>query len=399
MKKFYHFEKNTILNKKLSELVSLSLNSLEEMYLPKTYEFAKRKFKIANEVKIDGKSLRYTLINLIGLQKAKEHGYEINIDLNQIIEFHIRNVNKFKSLGDIGLLLWAASLISPNSLLNILPKINLVEIFATYKESKTGNTMELSWFLIGLIFASTFNDKFKSSIDILPTKVYHKLRGNYGGHGIFKHENTSSLEGKIRSNIGTLADQIYSIYAFSLYSKIMVNEEALLIANECADNLCRHQSIHGEWKWQYDSSNGEVVNNYPIFPVHQLSLVPMALFSIQMSSKKEYFKNIFSSIEWLTENDQIYDMVVDESNNAIWDKITPIINNKLNSLLSFSGFNTFDNRKLKIHYECSSYIFGLILYIFSGRIDKTDKQISKNDILVNTFQVFELNHMNSKNNF
>lgn len=396
MKKYYHFPKNSILNKKLSELVSLSLNSLEEMFLPDTYDFAKQKVKINNAVMIEGRSLRYTYINLIGLQKAKEHGYKINLDLSKIIEYHISKINRLKSLGDLGLLLWAASLISPKNLIDILPKINLVEIFNTFKESRTGNTMELSWFLIGLIFAATFNDKFKSSIDILPNKVYHKLRNNYGGKGIFKHENTSSLEGIIRSNIGTLADQVYSIYAFSLYSKIMVNEEALLIANECTEKICSHQSKSGEWKWQYDSVTGEVVNNYPIFPVHQIALLPMVLFSIQLTSSKKYLTNIYSSIEWLTENDQIYNTLIDLSNNAIWDKITPLINSKLNSLLSFSGFNSIDNRKLKVDFECSSYIFGLVLYTFSGRIDTFDNQTLNNKILEDTFQVFELNHINSK---
>ena len=397
VKKYYHFKRNTTLNNKISELVDISLKGLEEMYLAEYYMFAERKIKVNNKVTIERKNLRYTFINLIGLQKAKDHGYNVKIDLEKIINFHIKNVDAIKSIGDLGLFLWAVSLVSPIKVLKIFPKINLENLFIESKDSKSGNTMELSWFLIGLIFASTFNEKFKGALEGLPNKVYQKLRSNYSGHGIFKHENTFRLEGKFRSHIGTLADQLFAIYALSLYSKIMGNEEAILIAEECTKKICSSQDKNGRWKWHFDSESGKAINNYPIYPVHQFALAPMVLFSMQMTSNNDFLNNIYKSIEFLSSNEKFYNRMVNVNENTIWNKIAPINNNKISSILNLTGLKFPDSyEQLKIHYECSSYVFGWILFTFSGRIQRENIKNPDKIAVENELQIFDMStHSNN----
>ncbi len=393
MNKYYHFPENTKYNDLLSELVQISVDSLEQMFIPDKNEFAMTKVKIGNNIKLEGKNVRYTLINLIGLQKAQNFNRQFSYNLNNILNTQLERIDKYNGVGELGLLLWATALISPKDTFQLLTKINFHEALNNFKDSKSGFTMELSWFLTGLLFASSFNEKFKSSIDNLPNKVYKKIRKNYGGKGIFQHEDTNNLKGKLRANIGTFADQVYSIYALSLFSKQYQNEEALLIAKQCADKICSHQSKSGEWKWQYDSETGNVISHYPIHSIYQFALAPMALFAIQMATYKDYTKYIFKGLDWIANNNHLNNLIIDKSNNAIWNKITPITNSKLFSILNFLKVKSlYKNKKLKIQFESNSYEFGWILYTFAGRISnnlvrKAESSKNKNDL-----QVFDLNH-------
>jgi hypothetical protein len=389
MNKYFHFTKNTKHNNFLSEIVQISLKGLEEMFLPETNEFAMTKLKSNNSIVIENSNLRYTLINLIGLQKAQSHSFSVNLDITKILKSKFDNLDSINNIGDLGLLLWAISLISPEFATQLLTKINLNEVLNEFKDSKSGYTMELSWFLTGLLFASTFNEKFKNSIDNLPNIVYKRIRKNYGGNGIFQHEDKNNFEGKLRANIGTLADQLYSIYALSLFSQQMNNEEALLIAKECSEKICLHQGKYGEWDWQYNSEDGNVVNRFPIHSVHQLALAPMALFSIQMASGVEFTENIFKSINWLCENPKLQKQIIDKKNNAIWNKVAPVFNNKLNSIFNFLKFYSFGKYlNPKVEYVCSSYDFGWILYTFAGRIHLENNNIEKKNN--SNGQVFEI---------
>jgi hypothetical protein len=362
------------------------------MYLPQHFEFAKGKIRTSKGIRIDGNSVRYTLINLIGLSKAKQHGFHFPIDIKSIVLNKIENAQNLKNIGDIGLLLWATSLISPEDLTLLLSKINFNTNLEEYNEVKNNNTMELAWLLTGLLFASTFNNSFKISIENLASDIYKKLRKNYGGNGIFRHTGNSSLEGILRGDIGTFADQVYSIYALVLYSKQKNSEEAILIAKECADTICKLQGENGEWFWQYNSNSGEVVNKFPIYSVNQFALGPMALFAIQLASKNDYSNNIFKSFSWLTEYNISNNNIIDWDNKVIWNKISPIINNKLSNLVNYSKIPSF-NKKLKLDFESSSYEFGWILYTFAGRIKNSEDKISdKKNIASNNFQIYNFNN-------
>ncbi|MCB0748945.1 MAG: hypothetical protein KDC90_15910, partial [Ignavibacteriae bacterium] len=375
MNKYYHFERNTKHSKLLAEIVNISIESLGEMYLPVQKEFAMMKKKMGKTISIEGRNTRYTLINLLGLHKANSHGIKSYIDLKKIVKEQIEKVNTYEGIGELGLLIWAISLISPEDSLKLLTKIDFNNALNQFNDAKAGYTMELSWFLTGLLFASTFNEKFKGSVETLPPKIYAKIRKNYGGHGIFQHEDTNNLEGKIRANIGSFADQVYSIYALSLYSQQYHNEEALLITTECANKICELQSENGEWQWQYDSQTGKVVSYFPIHTVHQVALAPMALFAAQMASGNNYNKFILKGINWLTENKFLQNQLIDKSNNAILNKITPVLNSKLYSFINLLGIELKPNiNKLKINYESSSYDFGWILYTFAGRINYSSNE-------------------------
>ncbi len=378
-------KQSTEINKKkytklLTDLLNLSVKGLEEMYLPDKYEFAMKKKKINGKVIHEGENLRYSLINLLGLHKAYSHNLPVKINLKEIVLHQINKVDTYNGVGEIGLLLWATSLISPENIKMFLPKINFNNVLNNYNDAKLGNTMELSWLLTGLLLASTFDKNFKNTIGNLTKEVYARIRLNYGGHGIFRHEAKISLNGKFRGKIGSFADQVYPIYAFSLYSQQLQNEEALMIAKDCAIKICEHQGKQGQWMWHYNAETGNVVSKFPVYSVHQDAMAPFTLFAVQKATGINFEKYIYKGLDWLENNNELNVNMIDWENNAVWRRIAqPNSKRKIKLILSLFGINLKDNyNTLEVLYESWSYHLGWILFAFAGRIDTQEGNVELN---------------------
>ncbi len=380
--------------KLLTGLLNLSVQGLEDMYLPEKYEFAMKKKKVNGKVIIEGENLRYSLINLLGLHKAQSHNLPVKIDLRKIVLHQLGKVDTYTGVGEIGLLLWATALISPEDIKIILPKVNFNNIFETYNDARLGNTMELSWLLTGLLLASTFDENFKKTIGNLPIEIYNKIRKNYGGVGVFRHEAKVSLNGKLRGKIGSFADQVYPIYAFSLYSQQMNNEEALMIAKDCAQKMCDHQGEQGQWMWHYNAETGDVVSKFPVYSVHQDAMAPFTLFAVQKATGINFEEYIYKGLDWLEENNELNANMIDWENNAVWRRIAqPNSKRKTKLLLSLLGINLKDEyNSLEVLYESWSYHLGWILFAFAGRVG-TEQNNEKNipDAKNSNLKIFNLN--------
>ena len=178
----------------INELITIAINGLNDLFLPAEQEFSEKKILRENSIINEGTNRRYTLINLLGLYRAKSSGFNIStsneINLKLIISWQIKDINKYQSAGDIGLLLWCTALIAPDLLPTLMNKIDLKGILNHYKDGRQKITMELSWLLIGIIYSSKYNRKFKESVGDLALRIYEIIKANYRGNGIFEHQNT-----------------------------------------------------------------------------------------------------------------------------------------------------------------------------------------------------------------
>lgn len=392
IKKNYLFQENPKYNNLIDTLVSVSVDTLQEMYIPEKYDFFVKKKLLNNKIHFEESSIRYTLINLIGLYKAESNNIKINIDLEEILSFHISRADKLKGIGELGLLLWATSLISPNKLNNILTKINFNDILTKYEDASKKLTMELSWFLTGILMASTFSEVFKVAIGKLPEKVYTILRNNYGSSGIFSHQSTNTISGKFRGNLASFADQVYPIYVLSLYSKLKNNHEASLIADECATKLCELQGENGEWFWHYNSKTGKVISKFPIYSVHQDAMAPMALFAVQRATGNNYEKYIYKGLDWIINQNLLNENIYMNNENIICRAIQPSkTHRKFRATLSHLGLSpNEDYNNLSILKESWSYHFGWILFAFAGKIN--NPKVNKiEEQPFNNFRIFSFN--------
>lgn len=359
----------------IEKVINISVDALHGMYLPDQLGFSEKRNYLNNNFNPDATNIRYTLINIIGLYKAECHDFKLLLDLKKIISNQIKNAEKYTGIGDLGLLLWATSLISPDEIPNLLTKVNFNEILTSYEDAKVSLTTELAWFLTGLLMASTFSKVFKNSIDDLTQKVYLKLRRNYVGTGIFRHQGNNSIVGKLRSYISNFADQIYSIYAFTLFSQVMGNEESLLIAKECAIKMCNLQGINGEWNWHYNAKSGKKVNVFPIYSVNQIALAPLALSFIQKATGTDFSEYINRGISWLEQSNLVKE-------NAILNGLsTNTANRKIKSTVNFLRKERLQNKSNVIELkESSSYMYGWILHAMIGRNQNVKNKPIKNSI-------------------
>jgi len=378
-------------NKLIEKLIRIAAQGLNESYLPDQKEFVSKRKIFDNKFLSENKNARYTLINLIGLHKAETYDLPIEINTKNILIHHIANVDKLKGIGDLGLLLWATSLVSPADIPKILTKINFNSILESYDDAKKKLTTELAWFLIGILMASTFSEVFKKSTGDLIQKIYSDLRNNYGASGIFRHQLKQGFSGKLRAEISTFSDQIYPIYALSLYGKQVKNEEALLISKECALKLCELQGKDGEWMWHYNSKNGSVINKYPVFSVNQFALAPFVLSSLQKASNTDFSHFINKGMDWGLKSSQ--KSLIDDNKKILWDGISQ---NKSKRILT-SSFNFLKNsnikfgNKNKLVKECSSYNYGWILHALVGKTNDSNTKFKVDGKQNNSNNIFILN--------
>ena len=85
----------------------------------------------------------------------------------------------------------------------------------------------------------------------------------------------------LRSHVCCFADAVYPIHALALYSALTGNRRALTVASRCAAHICELQGTAGQWWWHYDYRTGAVIEEYPVYAIHQDAMGPMALHALR----------------------------------------------------------------------------------------------------------------------
>jgi len=362
-------------NALLQQLKGISLQGLSKMIDPEKQLFCLKVRKNGNGVLREGHSLRYTIISLIGLYRAEARGEKIHFDIQGQLKTLCANIGRIDNIGDMGLLLWLCALAQPSMIDALLSHINRNDLLLNFSDAREGKTTELAWLLTGLSYAAMApaSASDSSSIERLARSIYESVKKNYGGKGIFGHQSKNTLEGKLRGRIGSFADQVYPIYGLSKFSKAYDNPEALNIALDCANTLCRHQGAFGQWWWHYDANTGKVLGRYPVYSVHQHSMAPMALFALEEASGRNYHPYIYKGLEWITGKNELGVNMIDDKNNVIWRSFyRPAYKMRLEEFSSLAR-SPQDNKKcsdLIILYESRPYCLGWLLYAFA---DKTER--------------------------
>jgi hypothetical protein len=232
--------------------------------------------------------------------------------------------------------------------------------------------MELAWFLSGLAHASLSGSTSLSGLAELAEQTYLQLQANQGKTGFFGHLNTNgSLAGILRGRVGSFADQVYPIYAFSKFGQAFHHHSALDRAQRCAEAICREQGPLGQWWWHYDSLSGRVLQRYPVYSVHQHAMGPMALFALSEATGSDYLEPIYRGLAWIDGANELATPLRLPSRNLVWrsayrpGKLRMYVR-ELQDLLK-APHRPADASKLNVKLECRPYELGWLLYAFSGR--------------------------------
>jgi len=358
----------------IKQLCDLAARGLEPMFDAGTMLFCQRYLRQDGVMVRQGSSFRYTVMSFLGLLEYERSGGRSPIPLQASIDNLAKTSADRKlvdNIGDLGLLLWLCAKAAPEQLPNVYRSFNIETALDRYEGAREGNTMELSWFLTGLSYAAvspaTGAANWRSHAD----KTYSMLRMNQGKFGLFGHSAShGTLVGKLRGRIGSFADQVYPIYAYSKYAKAFESNAALTEAKNCASAICRVQGSLGQWRWHYDSVSGYVVQRYPVYSVHQHAMAPMALIAISDAAKCDFSGPMLKGLQWIYGANELKTPTVDPELSVVWRAIQPQSRWRLRAAQAGAYLRLRDEHRspgpLKMLYECWPYELGWLLYAFSN---------------------------------
>jgi hypothetical protein len=349
----------------LQPLLQLATRGLEHMFHPQQRLFCYKLRQTPQGLIQDGISFRYTIITVLGLHRAERAGLASVFEVRGIFDALARNTRSIDNAGDWGLLLWLSALCAPEELPRLTLRGWLDTLLDRFHDGRERRTMEMAWLLAGLAHIRLADVAGLKELSPLAFRLYRLLSQNQGAEGIFGHQAAGrSYRDRLRSRLGSFADQVYPIYALSKFAQAWGVDEAVCRARRCADTICRLQGPMGQWWWHYDSARGRVVGRYPVYSVHQDGMAPMALLALSEAAEANYEENIYRGLEWIYGANELGADMRDVAANIIWRCIGPDSFRRYSSeLLCLAGMSPLPGGLHTLH-ECRPYHLGWLLYSF-----------------------------------
>jgi hypothetical protein len=352
------------------ELLDSAADGLVDMFDPVTKFFCHRLNRTENGLVREGSSPRYTMMTLLGLHRLERAGIPSKVDIQQVFDNLLQTRDQMNDLGDLGLLLWLCAVVSPENLEKVYATIGISSALSRYVAAQEVRTMELAWFLSGLAHAKLACGEDHQDAARVALETLLLIQGNQGNAGIFGHMARKSFSGLLRGRIGSFADQVYPIYAFSKLSQAYNLPDALQSAINCAGAICGAQGGLGQWWWHYDSVTGKVVEQYPVYSVHQHGMAPMALFALEEACGGDFTPAISKGLNWISGNNELAWDFRDKSADIIWRCAYPeTYRRRLSTIATLLTGRSMSpsSMHMKVKFECRPYELGWLLYAFSGR--------------------------------
>jgi hypothetical protein len=299
------------LQRTIAELRGLAVRGLPRMYIPREREFFFCLRRGPNGIGEEGRSRRYAAITLIGLagetaetQAQALCGQGARVPMERLLS----DVAQVGNLGDVALTAWAAAALgAPQREAAWKRMLELDPVNTPHP------TVELSW----VLSAASLDPR--SDRSGLGPKVAARLLGAFSERArVFPHVIGGGVS---RSHIACFADMVYPIQALSFYAKLTGDKAALAAAEHCAARICEAQGPDGQWWWHYDYRNGQVVEGYPVYAVHQDAMAPMALFALMEAGGADHSAAIRRGLEWLWHSPEIDGSLIDLGADLIWRKV------------------------------------------------------------------------------
>ncbi|MGZ8666388.1 MAG: hypothetical protein ACXWZM_04685 [Solirubrobacterales bacterium] len=230
----------------------------------------------------EGRSLRYTLIVLIGLLRAEEHDFEHPLHTGAIrarIESELSSAEL--TPGDLGLALWADSRMEASWAGGLVTALRGSP--AGSAQLRSLPSMEVAWILTGLVEAG-IRIELGEGEELLDAARSQLLERRPGGHLVLH------LARGPRRRLPHFADQIYSLLALSQLARVREDAEALEAAVALGRKIVELQMPNGAWPWICDPLHGTVVEPYEIYSIHQDSMAMMGLHSLSAASVDPSFR-------------------------------------------------------------------------------------------------------------
>jgi hypothetical protein len=272
----------------MADLVAERVRELEDFALERLPSMRLADGAFCHEVEAPGlaprgRSLRYTLMCLLGLQRARRAGLKAPIAPAELLRLAVDEIGSpDMSVGDLGLLLWADS----RAEAQWRDKIAFTLHGRVGAEFPDLEGLELAWVVIGAAEAHA---------DLLLDDALARLLGRVDpASGLIRHHDAGR-----RARFPNFATEIYGVLALAIAARAG-REHAIEPARRTADRLLELQRPDGGWPWLFDTRSGLVVEPYEVYSVHQDGMAPMALLELSdLSGEQRYRDAALAGVEWV----------------------------------------------------------------------------------------------------
>jgi hypothetical protein len=229
----------------------------------------------------EGRSLRYTLMVLLGLLRAEDAGLDHPFHTGGLRSRILSELDSEQlTPGDFGLALWAESRMDGSA----ADELAAALVRRLGDGLPTLPTMEVAWILMGLV-ESGLRSESPPARQLLSEIREELLEVRNHGTGLLTHVGRGP-----RRRFPHFADQIYSALAVSQLARCEDDGAALELCRQMGDRLVELQMHDGAWPWIYDPLRGTVVEPYELYSIHQDCMAMMGLHNVSQATGDDRFR-------------------------------------------------------------------------------------------------------------
>jgi hypothetical protein len=325
--------------------------------------------QVAEDGRPTGRSVRYTLICLLGLLRAEEHGLEHGFHLGALRSRVLSELGSVElTAGDLGLAVWVESRIDGDA---------LPELVGALRDRLERNpvegllSMEVAWIVTGLTEAGARGDLGPG--DALLTECRKQLVAERRPRdGLVTHV----ARGR-RKRLPHFADQIYSVLALSQLARIRDDGEAREAARSIGELLIANQMPNGAWPWIYDPLRGSVVEPYELYSVHQDSMAMIGMHGLSEATGEPRFREVaVRSLDWSYGRNELGVQMYDPEAQMVYRSIRrkqrlARVHQARNAAAAYlhAAPRLADPEELELNRTMRPYHLGWLLEAWAGRED------------------------------
>jgi hypothetical protein len=298
----------------VERLLPLSLETLAQMYSDGNFAFRLdgRSGDDAWRLIPAGKSLRYAAIAALGLTRLPDAAQRAVLDgesCNDLIGRLVGRLSETTSLGDVAMVCWAAAEVGHGELALALTRLGDLSGLPGPRY-----VVDAAWAVTALVAARPLVD--------VEEHLGHARDRLIGARGAVAYPHLASKDSPwFRAHVGSFADQVYPLQALARLHGSADDPAALAIANQLASTICAAQRPAGQWPWHYDSRTGSVVEDYPVYSVHQHAMAPMTLMDLAEAGGDEHLDAVCRGLRWLTNPPETEESLILTEPPVIWRKV------------------------------------------------------------------------------
>jgi hypothetical protein len=272
-------------------LLGTAKRGLPNMYRKESEAFA---FTRVGTNVLRGTSHRYAAMVALGARFLSDDDQSAalsGLSSEKLTGLLIDRLPGITDLGDTAVICWAAAEHGHPRLPEALARLRDIDAGRTPRQ-----VVESAWVVAALAAARPHADVEEH----LGRARNRLLSARLPGSPLFPHTAVPSAAPWYRSHIGCFADQVYPIQALARLHASGGDDEALAVAEACAERICELQGEAGQWWWHYDARDGSLIEGYPVYSVHQHAMAPMALMDLAEAGGTDRGEAVRRGLHWMS---------------------------------------------------------------------------------------------------